>query len=155
MNARGTGETTTAERQAAGAEPGRGPLWRLLNGQTNIDFVGRSRLWLWVVVLTAAVCAGGVALRGLNFNLDFTGGTAFTVSGATREFSSAQIADALAALGLGDTVVQVVDGGQGALVSTPALDEIGGQQQREVVERLAEITGAPVDGIDVSAVGPR
>ncbi|MDQ3974361.1 MAG: hypothetical protein M3276_08515, partial [Actinomycetota bacterium] len=118
MNARGTGEATTAERQPAGAEPGGGPLWRLLNGQTNIDFVGRSRLWLWVVVATAAVCVGALAARGLNFNLDFTGGTAFAVTGATRPFTSDQVVDALGQMGLRDTRVQVVDRGQGALVST-------------------------------------
>ncbi|HWB71316.1 MAG TPA: protein translocase subunit SecF [Egibacteraceae bacterium] len=155
MSARGTGETTTAERRAAGAEPGGGPLWRLLNGQTNIDFVGRSRLWLWVVVASAAVCLGALAARGVNFNLDFTGGTAFTVSGATRPFTSAGIGDALGEIGVRDTKVQVVDDGRGALVSTPALDEIGGQQQRAVVARLSEVTGASAEQIDVSAVGPR
>ncbi|MDP8970498.1 MAG: protein translocase subunit SecF, partial [Actinomycetota bacterium] len=155
MSARGRGETTTAERQAAGAEPEGGPLWRLLNGQANIDFIGRSRLWLWVVLATAAVSLGALAARGLNFNIDFTGGTAFTVNGATRPFTSDRVGDALGQIGLRDTRVQVVDDGRGALVSTPALDEIGGRQQREVVQRLSEITGAPPDQIDVSAVGPR
>jgi preprotein translocase subunit SecF len=141
----------------AGAGPRHGALWRLFNGQSHIDFVGRSRLWLQVSVAALLLCAAGVAVRGLNLGLDFTGGTAFVVSGATAQFTTEDLRGALGELGIDEVTAQVVEGdeGRGAIVTTPALEEIGGQQDRAVVDRLAEVTGAPAGSIDVSAVGPR
>jgi preprotein translocase subunit SecF len=138
-------------------QPTHGRLWRLFNGQSHVDFVGRSRLWLQISVAALLLCAVGVAVRGLNFGIDFTGGTAFVVSGATRDFTAEDIRDALGALGVEEVSAQVVEGaeGRGALVTTPALADIGGQQDRAVVDRLAEVTGADRGAIDVSAVGPR
>jgi preprotein translocase subunit SecF len=51
--------------------------------------------------------------------------------------------------------VQLTGDGQGALVSTTALDEVAGTQQRDVVDRLAQLTGATRDQIEVNAIGPR
>jgi preprotein translocase subunit SecF len=134
-----------------------GAVWRLFNGQSHVDFVGRSRQWLQISVAALALCVLAVAFRGLNFGIDFTGGTAFVVAGATGEFTAETIRDALGELGVEEVSAQVVegDGGRGALVTTPALEEIGGQQDRAVVARLSEVTGAPPEDIDVSAVGPR
>jgi preprotein translocase subunit SecF len=53
--------------------------------------------------------------------------------------------------------VQVAESseGVGALVRTPSLDEVGGDQQAALVGVISEVTGAPAESVDVSAVGPR
>ena len=55
-------------------------IWtRLYNGETSIDFVGRRRLW---AILSGAVIAVGLVslvAQGLNFGIDFEGGTAWEV----------------------------------------------------------------------------
>jgi preprotein translocase subunit SecF len=130
-------------------------LRRLFTSQTDYDFIGRSRLWLIVSVAVLAVCLLGLAMRGLNFNIDFTGGTSFAVEGASGDFDSQDLRDAVGELVDGDVAAQVVDGGAGALVTTPALDEVGGAQEREVRARIAEVTGAEESAIAVSSVGPR
>ena len=48
---------------------------RLLKEKTNIDFMGKSRLALRGSLVVLAVCLLSLLLRGMNFGLDFTGGT--------------------------------------------------------------------------------
>ena len=64
---------------AAGTTPRVGGVRRFFEGETDIDFVGRSRLWLMVTVALLALCALALVVRGLNFGIDFTGGTSFIV----------------------------------------------------------------------------
>jgi len=141
--------TATAERRP----PGR--LRRFLDGESHVDFIGRSRLWLVLALSSLAICALAVGIRGLNFGIDFTGGTSLIVENATRSFTADDISDALGELGVDEVVVQVTADNTGALISTTSLGEVAGTQQREVVDRLAEVTGAPRDQIEVSAIGPR
>ena len=140
-------ETSTAGPRQAGA------VQRFFSGETHIDFVGRSKLWLWISLGLLAICALALLVRGLNFGIDFTGGTSFVVEGATEEFTTQDIRGALAELGVTDISAQVVDGGAGALVSTPALEEVAGAEQRQIADELAAVTGS--ERIDVSAIGPR
>jgi preprotein translocase subunit SecF len=131
---------------------------RLFTSQTDYEFIGRSRTWLIVSLVLVAICVLGIALRGLNFNIDFTGGTSFVVEGATAEFTSDDLRDGIDDLVEGDIAAQVVqdaETGAGALVTTPALEDVGGPVEREVRARIVEVTGAADENIAVTAVGPR
>lgn len=140
---------------AAGTTPRVGGVRRFFEGETDIDFVGRSRLWLMVTVALLALCALALVVRGLNFGIDFTGGTSFIVEGGTQSFTADDIRDELDGLGVDETTVQLTTDRRGALVSTTALDEVAGVQQNEVVGALTKVTGAERDQIEVSAIGPR
>jgi preprotein translocase subunit SecF len=140
---------TTADRRQSGR------LRRFIDGEAHVDFIGRSRMWLILAVSSLVICAFAVGIRGLNFGIDFTGGTSLIVEGATTSFTADDISDALGELGVDEVVVQMTADGTGALISTTALGEVAGTRQREVVERLAEVTGAQRDQIEVSAIGPR
>jgi preprotein translocase subunit SecF len=131
------------------------PATSLRSGR-SLDLVGRSRTWLFVSLALVCLCLAALALRGLNFGIDFTGGTAFIVSGATRDFTAGDLQDALVAQGVTESTVQIAEDeqGVGALVRTPSLDEVGGEQQAALVAAIAEATGAPPDAIEVTAVGP-
>ncbi len=128
---------------------------RFFEGETDFDFIGRSRLWLIITVVLLAVCALAFLVRGLNFGIDFTGGTSLIVEDATRSFTAQQVQDQLADLGVEEATVQLTTDGTGALISTTALDEVAGVQQNEVVDALAQLTGTDREQIDVSAIGPR
>jgi preprotein translocase subunit SecF len=135
--------------------PKRGRVRRFIDGESHVDFIGRSRMWLILAAVSLTICALAVGIRNLNFGIDFTGGTSMIVENATASFTADDIRDALGELGVDEAVVQVTADGTGALISTTALGEIAGAQQREVVDRLAEVTGAGRDQIEVSAIGPR
>jgi preprotein translocase subunit SecF len=133
--------------------PGR--LRQFMEGESHIDFVGRLRLWMTISATLLVICALALAIRGINFGIDFTGGTSLIIENATETFTAEDIREAVGELGVDEVTVQLTGDGQGALISTTALDEVAGTQQRDVVDRLAELTGADRDQIEVNAIGPR
>jgi preprotein translocase subunit SecF len=151
--------TDTLDAPGAGGPrpPTAGTLKRLFSGQSDIAFIPRSALWLKIGIAAILLSIAALALRGINFGIDFTGGTAFLVSGATGDFESADLRSAVGELVDGDVTAQVVTDeiGRGALVTTPPLEGVAGPQQAQILDRLAEVTGADRATIDVTAVGPR
>lgn len=145
-------ETTTA------SGTGRGAVQRFtafMAGRSNIDFIGRSRTWLVISSSLVAVCLLALLVRGLNFSIDFTGGTSFVVENVTTEVTVPELRDSLDALGITDASVQIVDEGAGVLISTPEISEVAGTRQRDVIDALAGVTGTTQTDIAVNAVGPR
>jgi preprotein translocase subunit SecF len=47
---------------------------RLYHGETDIDFVGRRNLWFVISGIVLALSIGSLAIRGLNFGIEFKGG---------------------------------------------------------------------------------
>ena len=135
--------------------PRSGRLKRFFEGETHIDLVGRSRLWLLITVALLVLSALAMAVRGLNFGIDFTGGSSMIIEGATETFTAEDVRDVLSEIGIDEATVQLTTDGTGVLISTTALDEVAGVQQREVVTALADLTGADPQQIEVSAIGPR
>lgn len=134
------------------AEDKDSPLSRLLTGRSDVDFVGRSRQWLLVTLVVLGISLAALALRGLNFSIEFTGGSAFVEEGATRSFTVDDLERTLADFGITDAIVQIVDDGAGAQISTPAVSELGEVDDLEVAAAIEEVTGGDVS---VSTIGPR
>lgn len=132
-----------------------GAFKRFFTNQSQFDFIGRTRMWALISLALIAVSLLALGLRGLNFGIDFTGGTSFTVAGASGEFTGEELREAVLATGVEEATVQVVDDGSGAMVTTPSIEEVGGEQQDAVLDAVAEVTGVDRGDIDVSAVGPR
>ena len=71
----------------------------------NFDFMGKRRLAIVFSLLILAISIGSLAVRGLNFGLDFTGGTLIEV-GYEQAVDLQQVRSALDKAGFGDAVVQ-------------------------------------------------
>jgi preprotein translocase subunit SecF len=71
----------------------------------HFDFMGRRKLAIVFSLLLVAASIGSLAVRGLNFGLDFTGGTLIEV-GYAESVDLQQVRSALDKAGLGDAVVQ-------------------------------------------------
>lgn len=127
-------------------------LSRLLTGRSNVDFVGRSRQWLILTLVVLGISLAALLIRGLNFSIEFTGGSSFVEEGATNDFSAADLEATLAEFGITDAIVQVVDEGTGAQISTPAISELGGVDDLQVARAIEDVTGGDVS---VSTIGPR
>jgi SecD/SecF fusion protein len=74
----------------------------------RFDFMGMSRWFFSVSGLILLVCGLAIAINGLNFGIDFEGGTRITAS-LERSAGIEQVRDALGPVGLGDAEIQTVD----------------------------------------------
>lgn len=141
--------------QATANAPVGGGLRRFFTNQSHFDFVGRSRTWALVSVVLVGISLASLGIRHLNFGIDFTGGTSFVVSEAHKDFTAQDLRQAVLDSGVEEATAQVVEGGRGAMVTTPVLGKVGGEEQRKVLDVIAEVTGADRKAVDVAAVGPR
>ncbi len=77
----------------------------LFRRQTNIDFMGKRTVALIFSALLLAIAIGSIVVRGLNFGLDFTGGSLIEVSYEQAPELS-DVRQSLADAGFNDAVVQ-------------------------------------------------
>ena len=127
----------------------RSSIWsRLYNGETTIRFVSRWKRWFLIsggVILVGLVSLG---TRGLNFGIDFEGGTAWEVEAPGVSVGDAR--DELRPLGLGDAKIQVV-GDDTLRVQAAAEDQA---ETAEVTKKLAELGRTDVSQVNLNEVGP-
>ncbi|RBI69803.1 protein translocase subunit SecDF [Roseovarius sp. TE539] len=82
---------------------------RLVPKETNWDFFSRWKITLGASALLIVIAAGSFALQGLNFGIDFRGGTTIRTE-STESVDIAKYRDAIQPLGLGDvTITEVFD----------------------------------------------
>ena len=125
-------------------------IWtRLYNGETSIDFVGRRRLWAMISGAVIAVGLVSLVAQGLNFGIDFEGGTAWEVEVSGASVGDAR--DALEPVGLADAKVQILGGDT---VRVQADLEDNPEDRDDVTNRLAELAGVGPEQVSVNEVGP-
>lgn len=79
---------------------------RLYHGETDLDIVGRWKLWFSVSGLLIAIGIGALVANGLNLGIDFTGGTVWEVPAGDADV--AEVETAVRDLGYEDVQVQEV-----------------------------------------------
>ena len=122
----------------------------LYTGKTSFPFVGRRRLWF----IIAAVLVIGSALvplfRPIQFSIEFTGGSQFTVTGLSNPDQS--LATEAVQSVVPDATTKVTTVGDSAVrVQT---DQMTSAETREVSAALAEAYGVPVSEVTSSFIGP-
>ena len=129
---------------------------QLISRNTNIDFMGRRRLALMgsVALLAAALLALGI--RGLNFGIDFTGGTLIEV-GYPEAADLDPVRAALAASGFGDAIVQHFGTSRDVLVRlAPHAERSQAQLSTTVLNALRQASnGEGVQMRRMEFVGPQ
>jgi preprotein translocase subunit SecF len=125
--------------------------WRRLNrGETTIDFVGHRKRWFTMSAIMLAIALGSFYISGLNFGIEFEGGLGMQApnpSGATV----AEIRNSVAAVGVDDATIQLLDDGAAVRLTTRELE---GEILDEAVDAVAEVTGTVRTEISIEAVGP-
>jgi preprotein translocase subunit SecF len=147
-----TGEAASPRRK------NHGPLRRLYFGETRFDFV-RHRRW-WFALSSVIIGAGLIALgtRGLNLDIEFVGGNAWTVQ--TSTVSVTQARNALAPLGLaGATITQLGTPAKTLEVEAKLpkgqTNAQSKQMENEVSDVLAKLAHINPATVSVEHVGPQ
>ena len=125
---------------------------RLYRGEVSFDFVGRQKLWYTISGLILLLSLVGVFGRGLNFTVDFKGGSVITIP-ASSVSSISQVQSAVSTTGDGQgAIVQHVGSGGSATwqVQTGKLDY---SQGLKVQSELAKELGVSQSKISVNFVG--
>jgi preprotein translocase subunit SecF len=122
----------------------------LYTGKTSFPFVGRRRLW-FLIAATLVVGSALVPLfRPIQFSIEFTGGSQFTVNSVTT--TDQEIATEAVQSVVPDATTKVVTIGEDAVrVQT---DQMTDAESREVSAALAEAYGVPASEVSYSFIGP-
>ena len=130
------------------AEPRRSLWQRLYHGETTFDFVGNKRRWFVLSGVVILVGLASLLTRGLNFGIDFEGGTVWEVR--ARGVSVAEARDALRPVGLGDARVQVL-GSDNVRVTADTAERA---ERDRVAAALARLGRVDEGQVSVNQVGP-
>ena len=133
--------------------PRRSIFGRLYHGETDFDFIGRTKLWMAISGVIILLGLISLVTRGLNLGIDFEGGTVWELP--KRDATVEEVRDSLERFGLDDARVQVL-GGDRLRVQAGALEAAEDRQERveEVRAELADVTGARENQVNVDEVGP-
>ncbi|MGY3670482.1 protein translocase subunit SecF [Marinovum sp. KMM 9989] len=135
---------------------------KLVPQETNWDFFSRPKLWLGISVVMIVLALVSFGLRGLNYGIDFRGGTTIRTESA-QPVDVGAYRDALTALDLGDITISEVfdptfdDDQNVAMVRIQAQDgeeSVSAQVVADVEAALQSVT-PDIKFISVELVGPK
>ncbi len=90
----------------------------IFNKEPSFDFMGKRKLALIMSLILLIVSIGSLATRGLNFGIDFTGGTLIEV-GYSNTVDLGEVRETLAEAGYGDAIAQHFGTSKDVLIRVP------------------------------------
>jgi len=130
---------------------------QLISPDINIDFIGKRKIALTISALMILISLGALAVKGLNFGIDFTGGTLVEVK-FDKAPSIADVRSAISPKGFGNAVIQQFgspeeilirvqnkEGEKSSTISTAILDGLSEKFTADAIEmRRVEYVGPQV-----------
>lgn len=127
--------------------------FRFIPDGTNIPFVHWSRFGFFLSGLLCALSIALFAVKGLNYGIDFRGGSALTVR-STEVINIEQVRNDLSALNLGSIEVQEFGSPKDALIRLGTLSD-SSISQKDAVNQLKAKLGANFQVMSEDTVGPK
>jgi preprotein translocase subunit SecF len=139
-----------------------GGLRRLYRGETNIDFIGRRRLWFAISAAVVTACVGLLWIRGLNYGIEFEGGVQTIapvaqdgpLGGASDTEVIAQVREALPE-DAADAQIQIVSDEEGRRISVQTKEVADPSAQQELVAIVSETVGSDAADADTQRIGSK
>lgn len=127
----------------------------IVKADTNINFMGQRKMAVALSVLLIVLSIGSLVVRGINFGLDFTGGTLIEVS-YSQPPELGEVRGALTSDGFDDFTVQTFGSARDIVIRIPISEseESGADLSTRVLEILSEQT-PDIDLRRVEFVGPQ
>ena len=153
MNAAETREIVDADDPAAASQTVRAV--RKIKGRFikhDINFLGCRKVFLTVAAVAMVACLAVVGFRGLNFGIEFVGGTSVAFHG-TGETTIEQMRDAFTDAGEPDAVIQTTEtnGEPGFLVRTTTTSP---EDATARATQVADALGMTANDFEVTTIGP-
>ncbi|MDQ3955404.1 MAG: protein translocase subunit SecF, partial [Actinomycetota bacterium] len=137
-----------------------GRLRRAYRGETQIDFIGRRRIWFMISALVLILCFVSFATRKLNLGIEFEGGLQLSApiaeDGPLADVNDVdvvtEIQEVAADNGATDAQVQVAtdDEGRSVILQTK---EVTGDDSADLRAAIEDAVGAPIE--DSSEIGEK
>ncbi|MGR3377255.1 protein translocase subunit SecF [Salipiger abyssi] len=135
---------------------------RLVKDGTAFDFFRHWKMWLGISAVMIVLAMVSFGLRGLNYGIDFRGGTTIRTESA-QPVDVGAYRDAISALGLGDSTISEVFDPSFGPDRNVAMVRIQAQDDQEAVtqETIAAVEGAlqeiapDIQFVSVESVGPK
>ncbi|MGY0056942.1 protein translocase subunit SecF [Streptomyces sp. LZ34] len=122
---------------------------KLYRGEVGYDFVGKRKLWYGISILITITAIVGLAVRGLNLGIEFSGGAVFETP--KTSVSASQAREVAESASSGHTAV-VQELGRGGL--RIQISELGTKEALPVQEKLAKELDVKTSEIETQLVGP-
>src|SRR5207344_1899017 len=130
------------------------PLLRIVPDDTKFDFMRFRRISFPISALLSIIAIALYFFHGLNFGIDFVGGTLIEIQSKGGPADLAKMRTTLSGLGLGDVQLQEFGGPTDVLIRV-AQQPGGEQAQQAAIAKVREALGDEVDYRRVEVVGPR
>jgi preprotein translocase subunit SecF len=124
----------------------RAVISRIYRGEVSADIVGKPRLWYSISGLLLVLSIAGLIIQGLNFGVEFKGGSVFTFS-APRS-SIEQVRGAVTSGGAHQAIVQKAGGDWRVTTESLSSTKVG-----DVKKNISEDVGVPADKVSTQVVG--
>jgi preprotein translocase subunit SecF len=124
---------------------------RLYNGETEIDFIGRWKLWFLISGVVIVLGLTGLGVRHLNLGIDFEGGVSWEAPAGDASVSD--VRDAVSSAGLEEPSVQSLGNASGSVIRVQA-KEVDDKIEAKVLAAISKATGSKPSTISFSEVGP-
>jgi preprotein translocase subunit SecF len=129
-------------------------LLRIVPDDTKFDFIRFRRFSFPISALLSIVAIALYFFHGLNFGIDFRGGTLLEVQSKVGAADLASMRSTLGGLGLGEVQLQQFGGPENVLIRLA--QQPGGElAQQQAVQKVRQALGDSVDYRRVEVVGPR
>ncbi len=125
---------------------------QLYNGRKSIDFVHRRPIWYAITSVFVLAAIAAILLRGLNFGIEFTGGTQYSVPVSTVSQDTAdRLREVVQEAGVTEAESPIATtAGSSILIQ---VEEMSTADTDEVAQVISEAAGVPTDDITISEIG--
>ncbi|WP_232676006.1 protein translocase subunit SecF [Nocardioides sp. R-C-SC26] len=126
----------------------------LYNGRRSFDFVSKRGLWYAISTVLVVLSFGAIFIKGLNFGIEFTGGTQYRVpvsAAQNNQETADQLREAVANAGVAEAESPTVTTAGGSLLLQ--VEEMTSEEADQITDAILTVVDVPRDDIAQSEIG--